>query len=177
MIRTSEHASDGMIGIEDSPEIELSLLLLDYRRHAGTDTRREAASPDTTSGNVATWSGLRRWFGRVDGEDRLRRRQRRRYADGDLGLEHSFIFRSPQGGLNVRAQNLVLFVRLADAVDDGTWLYHLRRGDYSRWFGQVIQDETLAREAARLEGLVDTSAGDSRHQITSVIAQRYLVSI
>jgi low affinity Fe/Cu permease len=74
VIRASEHVSDGLISIEDSPEVELSLLLLHNRHHAEVD-RRRAASP-------AARSGLRRWFPRVDGRDRLGRRQRRYYAWG-----------------------------------------------------------------------------------------------
>jgi low affinity Fe/Cu permease len=173
MIRASEHASNVLICIEDSPEVELSRLLLDYRRHAGVP-HHQAASPDTAERD-APGRGWR-WFARVAGRDHLGCRQRRRCAEGDLGPEHSFIFRSPEGTLNVRAQNLALFARLAEAVDDATWLYHLRRGDYSRWFREVIRDKALAQEAAQIEGPADVSAVDSRQRITLAIAQRYQVS-
>ncbi len=73
----------------------------------------------------------------------------------------------------MRAQNLVVFTRLGEAVDDATWLYHLQRGDYSRWFREVIQDEALGCEAARLEGPDGASAEDSRRRITSAIMLRY----
>src|SRR5204863_357016 len=63
-----------------------------------------------------------------------RRRHTRKYAQGLLIPERSFYFRGPEGKLNLRAHNLVLFLELAGGVDDETWLYHLRRGDYSRWF-------------------------------------------
>ena len=65
--------------------------------------------------------------------------------------------------MNLRAQNLNLFLQLGDGVDDATWLHHLRRGDYSRWFRDVIRDEELAAEASRVE--LDTRArhdGDPR---------------
>ncbi|MGH3926292.1 MAG: low affinity iron permease family protein, partial [Pseudonocardiaceae bacterium] len=113
VIRASEHASDGLIGIEDSPEAELSRLLSDYRRHTGR-------------GRPEIW------------------RRRPRYPEGDLSLEHSFVFRSPDGRLNARARSLALFVKLAEAVDDSSWLHHLHRGDYSRWFREVVGDERLA---------------------------------
>jgi low affinity Fe/Cu permease len=171
MIRASEHASNGLICIEDSPEVELSRLLLDYRRHAGVP-HSQAASPGTAERDATG----RRWLARLAGQDQLGWRQRRRCAEGDLGPEHSFIFHSPEGTLNVRAQNLALFARLAEAVDDATWLYHLRRGDYSRWFREVIQDEALAHEAAQIEGPMDTSAVDSRERITLAIAQHYQIS-
>ncbi len=160
VIRASEHASDALIGIEEGPDIELTRLLSDYRRHTGVN--RPLPTPEAAPA----------------GEGRFRRQQqRRRFADGDLGPEQSFVFRSPAGTLNVQAQNLVLFVHLAETVDDDTWFDHLRRGDYSRWFRNVIRDESLAREAARLEGPDDgRPTADSRRRIISAIVRRYPVS-
>jgi hypothetical protein len=68
-----------------------------------------------------------------------------------LGEDDSFYFRGPAGNLNLRAQNLVLFNQIAEGVDDETWLYHLHRGDYSRWFREAIKDDVLADEVARVE--------------------------
>ena len=50
-----------------------------------------------------------------------RRRHLRKYAEGDLGADQSFYFRGPDGQANLRAQNLQLFLQLADGVDDETW--------------------------------------------------------
>ena len=75
----------------------------------------------------------------------------RKYAEGDLGEDKSFYFRGPEGKLNLRAQNLLLFIQLAEGVDDDTWLHHLRQGDYARWFRDAIKDDALADEAARIE--------------------------
>lgn len=102
-----------------------------------------------------------------------RRRHRRKYAEGELGPDKSFYFRGPEGKLNLRAQNLVLFIQLAEGVDDATWMYHLRQGDYSCWFRDAIKDETLAAEAARIEGLADVSASESRGLIKAAIEQNY----
>lgn len=157
VIRASENASDRLIGIEHSPEVELSRLL-SSRRHG------DARGPSTGGGAPA---------GEPSAADKPGRRQRRRYTRGDLGPEHSFVFRSPEGRLNVSAQNLALFTHLANAIDDDTWLYHLRRGDYARWFRDVIGDEALAREAARLESADASSAGDSRRLVIAAIAERY----
>ncbi|MGH8885060.1 MAG: low affinity iron permease family protein [Egibacteraceae bacterium] len=156
VIRASEHASDGLIGIEDSPEVELSRLLSDYRRHAGEG--RSALAFRSSTDHRRGWLGWRR---------------RLRDAEGDLRPEHSFIFRSPEGRLHARAQSLTLFAKLADAVDDTTWLHHLERGDYSCWFREVVRDEALASVAARLEGPGGPSADDSRQQVISAITQRY----
>ena len=40
---------------------------------------------------------------------------------------------------------------LAQGVDDETWLFHLRRGDYTRWFRDAIKDNDLAEEVESLE--------------------------
>ena len=60
------------------------------------------------------------------------RRHTRKYAEGELDEDRSFYFRGTQGRLNLRAQNLALFLQIAEGVDDPTWLHHLRAGDYSR---------------------------------------------
>jgi hydroxymethylpyrimidine pyrophosphatase-like HAD family hydrolase len=105
-----------------------------------------------------------------------RRRHGRKYAQGELGEDKSFYFRGPDAKLNLRAQNLALFVQLADGVDDQTWLHHLEQGDYSRWFRDAIKDEDLAEETAQVESLSGVSAGDSRARIRSAIEQRYTLS-
>jgi hydroxymethylpyrimidine pyrophosphatase-like HAD family hydrolase len=104
-----------------------------------------------------------------------RRRHTRKYAAGELPPERSFYFHGPEGKLNLRAQNLMLFVQLADGVDDETWTYHLRQGDYSRWFRDMIKDEALAAEAATVEGLEHASAADSRKLIKAAVEKRYTV--
>lgn len=157
VIRASEHASDCLIGIEDSPEVELSRLLSDYRRHAGGSERWGANRVGVTR-LLSTWLGWRR---------------RLRHAEGDIGPDHGFVFRSPDGRLNARAHSLALFAKLAEAVDDPTWLHHLRRGDYSRWFREVVRDEALASVVALIEGPEGPPADDSRQQVISAITQRY----
>jgi HAD superfamily hydrolase (TIGR01484 family) len=102
-----------------------------------------------------------------------RQRHGRKYAEGELGPDRSFYFRGPQDRLKLRAQNLALFVQIAEGVDDETWLHHLRRGDYSRWFLDAIKNEDLAREAAAIEETADISAADSRSRIRAAIDQRY----
>jgi hypothetical protein len=100
-------------------------------------------------------------------------RHRRKYAAGDLGAEESFYFRGPEGRLNLRAQNLNLFVQLADGVDDDTWQYHLRHGHYSNWFRNVIKDDELASKAAEVEQNGELSARDSRERIRDAVEERY----
>jgi hydroxymethylpyrimidine pyrophosphatase-like HAD family hydrolase len=100
------------------------------------------------------------------------RRHHRKYAEGELEPDRSFYFRGPEEKLNLRAQNLVLFVQLAEGVDDETWMHHLQRGDYSRWLREGIKDEELAEEVAELERQPGAPA-ESREQIKSLINERY----
>jgi hypothetical protein len=102
-----------------------------------------------------------------------RRRHRRKYAEGALPPERSFYFRGPAGKLNLRAQNLLLFLQMADGVDDETWLHHLRRGDYSRWFRDHIKDDALAAEVERVEGLPGAQPRESRALIRAAIERDY----
>jgi HAD superfamily hydrolase (TIGR01484 family) len=101
-----------------------------------------------------------------------RTRHTRKYAEGELGPDKSFYFRGPEGKLNLRAQNLMLFSQIAEGVDDETWLHHLRQGDYSRWFREAIKDDALADEAAAIEK-TDGSAAESRRRILEAVSSRY----
>ena len=102
-----------------------------------------------------------------------RRRHRRKYAEGELPPERSFYFRGPEGKLNLRAQNLLLFMQLADGIDNETWQHHLRNGDYARWFRQAIKDEQLAAEADRIASLSNVSAVESRTLLRAAIERDY----
>src|SRR5205085_729125 len=80
-----------------------------------------------------------------------RRRHTRKYAEGELPPDRSFYFRGPHGKLNLRAQNLMLFLQLAEGVDEETWLHHLKQGDYSKWFRERIKDTKMAADAEAIE--------------------------
>jgi HAD superfamily hydrolase (TIGR01484 family) len=101
------------------------------------------------------------------------RRHTRKYAEGQLAPERSFYFRGPEGKLNLRAHNLILFLELADGVDDETWVHHLRQGDYSRWFREAIGDDDLAGEAGAVEAENGLPAGESRSRIKDAVGRRY----
>lgn len=102
-----------------------------------------------------------------------RRRHRRNYAQGELSPEQSFYFRGPDGKLNLRAQNLIAFLQLAEGVDDETWMFHLRRGDYSRWFATIIKDDDLATDAKSIEQEADHDPERSRMEFKRAIESRY----
>jgi HAD superfamily hydrolase (TIGR01484 family) len=132
--------------------------------------------PALENGEAIAWSthlGPELVRFRVVPPEAERRRHQRKYAEGELGKDKSFYFRGPDGRLNLRAQNLVLFMQMADGVDDETWLHHLREGHYSRWFRDAIKDEGLAEEASRVEEQPDPDAADSRAKIRAAIEERY----
>ena len=99
-------------------------------------------------------------------------RHLRKYAEGNLRW-HSFYFRGPDNRHNLKAQNLVVFCQLAQGIDETTWLYHLHRGDYSRWFRHAIKDDFLADEAERLERRTDLEPWQTRQMIEELINARY----
>jgi hypothetical protein len=68
---------------------------------------------------------------------------------------------------------LILFAQIADGVDDQTRGHHLRAGDYSNWFRDIIKDQDLSKVAAAIEEDRSLSAADSRKKISGAITERY----
>jgi len=101
-----------------------------------------------------------------------RMRHHRKYAEGDLRW-HSFYFRGPDGRHNLKAQNLAIFCQIAQGIDEETWLFHLRRGDYSRWFRHAVRDEFLAEETQRFERRTDLPPAQTRQMLTELVQARY----
>ena len=105
-----------------------------------------------------------------------RRRHLRKYAEGDVGKEKSFYFTGPDNRLNLRVQNLILFVQISEGLDDETWLYHLRKAEYSNWFGKAIKDDELAELTAAIEEDQSLSAAESKEAIHKLVKDRYTAS-
>ena len=101
-----------------------------------------------------------------------RTRHSRKYVEGNLG-PYSFYFRGPDSRLNLKAHNLMLFVLLADGVDDDTWNFHLRNGEYSKWFREAVKDRELAEAAEQIERDRKLDADASRAVIRDAIEKRY----
>jgi hypothetical protein len=101
------------------------------------------------------------------------RRHTRKYAEGELEPDRSFYFRGPDNKLNLRAQNLILFLQIADGVDDDTWLFHLRNGDYSKWIGRAIKDDVLAQVVAVIEKDSALAPTESRKAIREAVEKQY----
>ena len=90
-----------------------------------------------------------------------------------MSRESSFHFRGPKGRLNLRAQNLLLFLQLGEGVDDATWMYHLHRGDYSRRIRDSIKDEELARDVVHVQELPNAISSKTRVLIKIAIEEYY----
>jgi HAD superfamily hydrolase (TIGR01484 family) len=101
------------------------------------------------------------------------RRHVRKYAEGELQPERSFYFKGPEGKLNIRAQNLMLFAQIGEGIDDETWMHHLRNGDFSAWFRDHIKDELLAEEVIPIEQDPSITPDQSRKQIRAAIEMHY----
>ena len=129
----------------------------------------KVARSELKEGEVVAWSNGKTEPLRLVPGKAQHRRHRRKYADGDLADE-AFVFRGPQGKLKLRAQNLSIFLQMAEGVDEETWLHHLGQRDYSKWFRTVIKDDGLADEAEQIER---SGGRESRARIQEAIENRY----
>jgi hypothetical protein len=102
--------------------------------------------------------------------DRIR--HRRKYAEGNMRY-HSFYFRGPGSRHNLKAHNLAIFSQIAEGIDEETWLFHLRRQDYSKWFREAVKDPYLADQAALIELQFPRNSEESRELIRALIDARY----
>ncbi|MBS1563471.1 MAG: haloacid dehalogenase, partial [Bacteroidetes bacterium] len=107
----------------------------------------------------------------VNMPEKLQQRHKKKYAMGDMGY-NSFVFTGPENKLQLKANNLMMFVHLAEGIDDQTWLYHLDRGDYNRWLADCIHDDELAlrAEEARRQS---PDVGASKSRLLEFIQQKY----
>ena len=102
-----------------------------------------------------------------------RKRHARKYAEGELGPDKSFYFKGAEGKLNLRAENLLSFLNIADGVDDATWEFHRKAGDYSNWFSQAIKDQELAGVVAAIEQDRHLDSVASRAAVRTEVQRRY----
>jgi len=163
---------DTIVAIGKAPNVTLS----SFCTSVGYCPPDPIASEDLPPGQALAW------FRRTDeppihfqirppkGE---RRRHKRNYAEGQLGDDKCFYFRGSDSKLNLKAQNLMMFVQLAEGVDENTWLYHLHQQDYSHWLQEAIKDDELAADVADIETQSHLSAHESRDRVKSAITQRY----
>lgn len=134
-----------------------------------------ARIPDTGEVDALCWflqDGQDPFPMRVIHSQATRIRHHRKYAVGDVRY-HSFYFRGPQGRHNLKAQNLAVFCQIAEGIDEETWTFHLRRGDYTRWMRDVIKNEELARKVQDIEGRAELTPPQTRALVCAAIESRY----
>jgi hypothetical protein len=73
----------------------------------------------------------------------------------------------------LKAQNLGVFAQIAEGISESTWMFHLRRSDYSRWFRDAIRDNYLADQVERIERRMDLTPSETRVLILELIRARY----
>ena len=144
------------------------------------ETKPQLGKLEPKVGHAFLWSrshGPRAIRFRTNQPKSEHRRHRRKYVVGSLSDDESFYFRGPKNALNLRAENLAIFIQMGKGVDEATWLHHLKNGHYSDWFRCCIKDDDLAAEALRIEKQKGISAQESRDQILAAIANRYTVDV
>jgi hypothetical protein len=154
---------------------DVSKTLTDFCEARG-DGGRCAAPPDLRPGEAAAY-----WPGRGTTPVPLawapskaeRRRHSRKYAEGRLPEERSFVFRGPHGQLHLRAYNLMTFLELAQGVDDATWLHHLKGREYSKWFREAVKDDELAHDVEEIESKFAGDPAASRAAVRKAVEHRY----
>ena len=108
---------------------------------------------------------------RIEKPVQLMQRHKKKYATGDM-QDKSFYFRGPGEKLNLKANNLMLFIQMAEGLDDDTWMYHLGKKEYSDWFRNAVHDDELADAAEKIEGQA-TDAAKSKEAILTLIKEKY----
>ena len=97
----------------------------------------------------------------------------RKYADTRLPEDKAFLF------LNVReafaAHNIVEFYQAIQSLPSSSLRHHLLAGDFSRWVGDVIGDQQLARGLRKLERTMPAGATPNRAEILAHIEDHYLI--
>lgn len=133
-------------------------------------------APDTAlqKGEALVWhrpSGEPPFLVRTLVPQQVLQRHKRKYSTGDMGPD-SFIFTGPENKLKLRASNLQSFTELAQGVDDDTWIFHLKRHDYSNWIRDSVNDDTLAEQVERVE-TAEQDPATSRSAIAKLVQLHY----
>ncbi|HEX6138295.1 MAG TPA: HAD family hydrolase [Casimicrobiaceae bacterium] len=138
----------------------------------------ELPGPHESRDQVACWfvrAGDDPFAMRVIPGHAERIRHHRKYAEGDVRY-NSFYFRGPAGKHNLRAQNLNVFCQIAEGIGEETWMFHLRRHDYSRWMRDVIRNPELAAAVEDIERRADLSATQTRALVRAAVEARYTLA-
>jgi GTPase SAR1 family protein len=122
---------------------------------------------------IAVWESERKrppYKAKIKLPSQLLQRHKKKYAMGDMSY-NSFIFTGPENRQHLVANNLMMFVHLAEGIDAETWMFHLGRKDFSRWFEHTVHDAELAEVGREAEGMNEVTA--SKKHIIHYINQKY----
>lgn len=108
----------------------------------------------------------------VNEPKQLNKRHIKKYAAGFMDY-NSFYFTGAKRKLNLKAYNVMVFAELAEGIDDETWMYHLKRHDYSAWFRNALHDDELAELAQKIENTVK-DVSSSKLEILKLIKGKYM---
>jgi hydroxymethylpyrimidine pyrophosphatase-like HAD family hydrolase len=162
-------ATDTVLAIGEKPDETFRL----FSRSIGEEAPRFRA-PKLNPGDAIVWhrrDGAEPYWVKTAPPQAERKRHHRKYMEGELAPEISFYFTGPDKKLNLRAQNLGIFMQLADGLDDETWEFHLQRGDYAKWFREALKDDDLAREIDELDDSLPPR--QTREIVKDKIKERY----
>ena len=101
-------------------------------------------------------------------------RHRQKYVDVPVPDNRAFVFGGDGRTPRPRVHTLREFVAVLDALDLTHAEGYLRRGDFSRWIGDVFGDHALARELhSHEQRYVHSGSGDALREIAAAIRSRY----
>ncbi len=149
-------------------------LLQEFARSCGADAP-PAVPGDLERGQAFVWfvDGNRNMTVKLEPARHEHLRHRRKYAEGQLEPERVFHFRGPEGKLDLRAHNLNTFLQIADGIDSDTWLFHLKRGDYSNWLRHSLKDDELADQVGQTEQDQSLPDRETRERIKQAVLDKY----
>jgi hypothetical protein len=97
----------------------------------------------------------------------------RKYADTRLADDKAFHF--VDAGMPLLAYNMLEFHEAIRTAPMASLRHHLRAGDFSRWVGEVIGDQQLARGLRKVERSTPAGANPDRAEILAHIEDHYLI--
>jgi len=101
-------------------------------------------------------------------------RHRQKYVDVPVPERRAFVFRGNDRVATSRARTLREFVTALDHLDVARGDGYLRRGDFSRWLGDVFGDHALAREVRSHEhAYVQSGSVDALMRVAAAVRSRY----
>jgi hydroxymethylpyrimidine pyrophosphatase-like HAD family hydrolase len=101
-------------------------------------------------------------------------RHRQKYVDVPVSDTHAFVFHPGRRRMTVRAHTLREFVSVVEDLDETEAREYLRRGDFSRWIGDVFGDHALARDLQGYERrYAEEKHPEALEQVVSAINSRY----